>query len=111
MCKAVQENTKPSSGAHTIGFFRARTRGTAACRTEKASPELFLSDSRKASVTTEIVTEPRAIEVATVTRDLTPKTSASKGKPMAAMLGKLTVSASTELSEEDNFSPYRAQEK
>ena len=42
----------------------------------------------------EIVMEPRAIDVATVTTDCSPKTDASKGKPTAAELGKLTVSAS-----------------
>ena len=51
------------------------------------------------------------MDVATVTRDFSPKTAASKGNPTAAEFGKLTVRATTELSELVSFSAERTQKK
>src|ERR1700691_5301517 len=98
-----------ANGDETIGFFKEFSRERAKCRTESPSPEGARSASRIASVIAEIVMEPRAMDVATVTKDCGPYTGASSAKPTAAEFGKLTVSARSALSELRNFWLERAQ--
>src|ERR1700683_4899377 len=105
-CNPVQENTSPSSGAQTIGLFPARSRERETCLNENPSAEESCFASRIARVI-----EPRAMDVATVTRDFGPKTEASNANPTAAEFGKLTVKARTELSEVPSFSCERAHRK
>src|SRR6202167_4631342 len=105
----ARENASPSRGAQTIGLLKEGRNEAAMCPSADALPPACRLASSIARVIGNTVMEPIASETATVTVDFEPKTEANNGSPTAATFGKLTVNATTELSDRERPSAERDQ--
>src|SRR6202167_1514463 len=105
----AREKASPSRGNQTIVVLKEWMNERAMCPNAEPPPPSCRLASSIARVIGDTVIEPIASETATVTVEFEPKTEANNGSPTAATFGKLTVNATTELSDRDRPSAERDQ--